>query len=340
MDTPGILSHSVIDASLAFDCISQFDSKDPTSTHKQSSKAPKASSGIFGGDMFKKEVESISDQRERVIKAMESLSKQRSLQGVTIGFPIEFNIGELDESIRRSIDETINILRDAGAIIRPVSIPSLKYALPCYYVLACAEASSNLARYDGVRYGKRYDAVTASSNDSDTRKIPSADSLHAMMSQTRGTLFGPEVLKRILTGSFVLSKGAYDQYYGKALAVRLHIRDEVNAVFQSGVDVLIGPTSPILPYPLENAPDTAGMIMSDYYTVIANLCGAPAISVPVSVTTRRTNLGSRVFEEHLPISLQIIGPQHHDSSILEIAYAIEQRVNFDSKILSFTRATE
>jgi aspartyl-tRNA(Asn)/glutamyl-tRNA(Gln) amidotransferase subunit A len=218
------------------------------------------------------------------------------------------------------------MFRDAGARVVNVSIPSLKMAVPCYYILACAEASSNLARYDGIRYGFR------ESHMSMENLVPHASELHAMVSKSRGMCLGSEVIKRILTGSFVISKEAYDEYYGAADRIRTGLRRAIDLAFESqGIDFLMGPTTPVLPYELERPPSPASMLLNDFLTVPANLTGLPSISVPVAVSQ---SLGSL---QPKPIGLQLIGRRHGESNLLKAAMAIELRAGFETSVPNWIR---
>ena len=216
----------------------------------------------------------------------------------TIGVPQAW-LGEgVDEEVRRAIEAVLTELEAAGAQLRPVELPHEQYAVATYYVVATAEASSNLARYDGVRYGLR----DAGGGD-----------LADMYAATRSEGFGDEVKRRILLGTFVLSAGYYDAHYGRAQCVRTLLRDDFEAAFVD-VDVVIGPTSPTTAFRIgEKTEDPLAMYLTDVFTVTANLAGLPGISVPC---------GSD--EDGLPIGLQIIGPPLGEDRILKAARLVEQ----------------
>jgi len=223
-----------------------------------------------------------------------------SLQGFVIGLPREYFPTELDPAVRRACDRAVRLLRDLGAAVREVSLPHTAYAVPTYYVIAPAEASSNLARYDGVRYGPRFDGH--------------AD-LRGLYRATRGQGFGAEVRRRILVGTYVLSAGFYDAYYRRAQQMRALIAQDFRNVFDRGVDLLFTPTTPSPAFKAgEKLSDPIAMYMSDIFTVTANLAGVPAISVPIG----------RV--KGLPIGGQLIGQAFLEDEMLEAAYALERVV--------------
>ncbi len=219
-----------------------------------------------------------------------------SMRGVVIGRPREYFPDTLDPRVRAVCDAACDALRDAGAEIRDVSLPHTELAIPAYYIVAPAEASSNLARFDGVRYGLRL----------------TGDSLHAMYEATRSRGFGAEVTRRILLGTYVLSAGYYDAYYRKAMEVRRLIARDFTRVFASGVHALLTPTTPTPAFPLGAVSDPYEMYMSDIFTVTANLAGVPAMSVPAG----------RV--EGLPVGAQVIAPPFGEAAMLAVAYALER----------------
>ena len=223
-----------------------------------------------------------------------------SLQGFVIGLPREYFPAELDPAVRRACDRAVRLLRELGAAVREVSLPHTPYAVPTYYVIAPAEASSNLARYDGVRYGPRFDG---------------AADLRGLYRSTRGQGFGPEVRRRILVGTYVLSAGFYDAYYRRAQQMRALIAQDFRNVFDRGVDLLFTPTTPSPAFKAgEKLSDPIAMYMSDIFTVTANLAGVPAISLPIG----------RV--KGLPIGGQLIGQAFLEDEMLEAAYALERVV--------------
>ena len=223
-----------------------------------------------------------------------------SLQGFVIGLPREYFPPELDPGVRRACDRAIRLLKELGAAVREVSLPHTPYAVPTYYVIAPAEASSNLARYDGVRYGPRFDG---------------AGDLRALYRSTRGQGFGPEVRRRVLVGTYVLSSGFYDAYYRRAQQMRALIAQDFRNVFDRGVDLLFTPTTPTPAFKAgEKLDDPVSMYLSDIFTVTANLAGLPAISLPIG----------RV--KGLPIGGQLIGQAFLEDEMLEAAYALERAV--------------
>jgi len=223
-----------------------------------------------------------------------------SLQGFVIGLPKEYFPPELDPAVRRACDRAIRRMKELGAAVREVSLPHTPYAVPTYYVIAPAEASSNLARYDGVRYGPRFNG---------------AADLRSLYRSTRGQGFGPEVRRRILVGTYVLSSGYYDAYYRRAQQMRALIAQDFRNVFDRGVDLLFTPTVPTPAFKAgEKLADPIAMYMSDIFTVTANLAGLPAISLPIG----------RV--KGLPLGGQLIGQAFLEDEMIEAAYALERVV--------------
>ena len=228
------------------------------------------------------------------------------LKGKKVGIPREYRVDGLDADVARSWDDGIAWLKDAGAEIVDISLPHTKYALPAYYIVAPAEASSNLARYDGVRYG--------------LRDLPDGAGLQDMYAATRAAGFGAEVRRRILIGTYVLSAGFYDAYYTQAQKVRTLIsRDFKNAFGQ--VDVILAPTAPTAAFGLgEKTSDPLSMYLNDVFAVPASLAGLPAMSVPAGLN-----------REGLPLGLQIIGRPLDEQGVLNAGLAIEQRAGFTAK---------
>ncbi len=219
-----------------------------------------------------------------------------SLKGMVIGRPKEYFPDDLDPRIRALCDRALDRLRAQGAEVRDVSLPHTPLAIPVYYIVAPAEASSNLARFDGVRYGLRLEG----------------EGLRGMYEATRSGGFGPEVTRRILLGTYVLSAGYYDAYYRKAQQVRALItRDFVDA-FASGVDVLFTPTTPTPAFPIGATTDPYEMYLNDIFTATANLAGVPAMSQPIG----------RV--DGLPVGGQFIAPHFAESRMFTAAYALER----------------
>jgi aspartyl-tRNA(Asn)/glutamyl-tRNA(Gln) amidotransferase subunit A len=220
----------------------------------------------------------------------------KTLEGVTIGIPAEYFPATLDRDVRARCDVAIEVLRGLGARIVEVSLPHTSLAIPVYYIIAPAEASSNLARFDGVRYGPRAEDQT---------------DLRAMYEATRSRGFGDEVQRRILIGTYVLSHGYYDAYYRKAQSVRALIARDFATVFASGVDALFTPTTPTPAFKIGAVTDPYEMYMSDIFTVTANLAGVPAISVPIG------RVGG------LPIGGQFLARHFDEPKMFHVAAALE-----------------
>jgi aspartyl-tRNA(Asn)/glutamyl-tRNA(Gln) amidotransferase subunit A len=220
----------------------------------------------------------------------------RTLEGVTIGIPKEYFPTSLDSDVRARCDVAIEVLRGLGAKIVDVSLPHTELAIPVYYIIAPAEASSNLARFDGVRYGPRASDVT---------------DLREMYDSTRSRGFGAEVKRRIMIGTYVLSHGYYDAYYKKAQSVRDLITRDFNAAFGSGVDALFTPTTPTPAFRIGAVTDPYEMYMSDIFTVTANLSGIPAMSLPIG------RVGG------LPIGGQIMARHFDEPRMFHVAAALE-----------------
>ncbi|MFL5612594.1 MAG: Asp-tRNA(Asn)/Glu-tRNA(Gln) amidotransferase subunit GatA [Gemmatimonadaceae bacterium] len=218
-----------------------------------------------------------------------------SLEGVVVGRPAEYFPEQLDPRIAAQCDRVLDHFRSLGATIRDVSLPSTALAIPAYYIVAPAEASSNLARFDGVRYGLRV-------NDQD---------LLGMYEATRSEGFGPEVTRRILLGTYVLSAGYYDAYYTKAMAAREAIARDFGKTFSSGVDVLFTPTTPTTAFTAGSKSDPYEMYLSDIFTVTANLAGIPALSLPIG----------RVAG--LPVGGQLLAPYFGEQRMFAIARSLE-----------------
>lgn len=341
MDTPGIITNSVLDAAIVYDAIRGHDANDPTSIRFSSQGE---NNGHFIRSLLTTQRNHPSSQTSTSsnisssptsidfgdpIKLLTLSREHLSLSGITIGVPDEFLLEELDRDVFTAWQQALDVLSDAGAAIKKISLPTLKQALPCYYVLACAEASSNLSRYDGIRYGNH--SVGTSEQSTATIHGSGDKSLQAMISRTRGIGFGPEVLKRILAGTFILSESAYHEYYGKAELIRQKIKAEVSAAFrEGGVNIIAGPTSPMLPFELDNPPPPADMILGDLFTVPINLFGGPAISVPIAVSNVPATIKSPSTVK--PIGIQLMGPFLGELSLLRTALTLEQRVNFKDLI--------
>lgn len=222
----------------------------------------------------------------------------KDVKGLRVGVPVEYFAEGLDDEIREAIEKRLDFLRESGAILEKISLPHTEYNIPTYYILVTAEASSNLARYDGARYGYR---------------SPQAKSLYEMYVKSRSEGFGAEVKRRIMLGTYVLSAGYYEAYYRKAQKVRRLIKEDFDKAFEK-VDVIITPTSPTTAFKLgEKTDDPLKMYLSDIYTVSVNLAGVPAINVPAGFDSKG-----------LPIGMQIIGKQFDEGTILKVSDFLEK----------------
>ena len=221
------------------------------------------------------------------------------LSGLRIGLPKEyFEVDGLDKDIKFSVDKTIEKLKSLGAKMVDVSLPHTKYAIAAYYVIATAEASANLARFDGVRYGKR----TEGYND-----------LNELYSRSRGEGFGEEVKRRILLGTFVLSSGYYDAYYLKAQKVRTLVKNDFDEAFKK-CDIIFSPVTPTPAFEIGGITDPVQMYLADIYTISVNLAGNCAISVPADI----------LKESNLPVGVQFLGPAFGEDKILKVAKVFEE----------------
>lgn len=231
------------------------------------------------------------------------------IRGKKIGIPREYQIEGMPEEIGKLWDDGTAMLRDAGAEIVEISLPHTKYALPAYYVIAPAEASSNLARYDGVRYGYR-------------AKLGAGDGIVEMYEKTRAEGFGSEVQRRIMIGTYVLSAGFYDAYYNRARRVRALIKRDFEQVFAAGVDAILTPATPSSAFGLGEMADASPveMYLNDVFTVTVNLAGLPGISVPVGLDAKG-----------LPMGLQLIGRPWGEGDLLNHALVLERAAGFTHK---------
>ncbi len=221
------------------------------------------------------------------------------LKGLRIGLPKEYFPADLHGGVRAGLDRTIKALRSLGADIKDVSLPYSKYAVPTYYIIAPAEAAANLARYDGVRYGRR--------------KVGPDGDIRSLYRATRGEGFGPEVRRRILIGTYVLSAGYYDAYYRKAQTVRALIARDFQRAFAGGIDLLLTPTTPTPPFKAgEKTDDPVQMYLADIFVCPVNLAGLPALSLPVG------------RDGGLPIGAQLIAPDFEEARMLSVAGALER----------------
>jgi aspartyl-tRNA(Asn)/glutamyl-tRNA(Gln) amidotransferase subunit A len=230
------------------------------------------------------------------------------LRGRVIGIPREYRMDGMPADIDSLWTEGRRMLAEAGAVVRDISLPHTRYALPCYYVIAPAEASSNLARYDGVRFGRR-------------ARLGQGDGVVELYEKTRAEGFGPEVQRRILVGTYVLSAGYYDAYYNRARKVRTLIRRDFEQVFAEGVDAILTPTTPSAAFPIgQGSDDPVQMYLNDVFTVTVNLAGLPAISVPAGLD-----------RQGLPLGLQLIGRPWDEGGLLDMALSLERATTFDAR---------
>ena len=231
-----------------------------------------------------------------------ALPSAERLDGVVVGVPPELSGEGIEPGVREVFDANLKLIEELGGRLEEVSLPHSPHGIAAYYVIAPAEASANLARYDGVRYGIRDDA---------------AADLLSMYEVTRANGFGDEVKRRIMLGTFALSSGYYDAYYGQAQRVRTKIADDFRAAFEK-VDLIATPTSPGVAFPLgAKTDDPLSMYLNDYCTVPMPLAGIPAISIPSGLS------------EGLPVGLQLAGPAFSENKILDVAYALEQALGFE-----------
>ncbi|MDZ7630987.1 MAG: Asp-tRNA(Asn)/Glu-tRNA(Gln) amidotransferase subunit GatA [Gemmatimonadaceae bacterium] len=264
LDHIGVFGRSVDDAALGLHVIAGHDARDATSVDLP-----------------------VDDYRAESAKP---------LAGLVVGVPTEYFPITLDERIRARCHKAIGVLRDLGAEVRTVSLPHTDLAIPVYYILAPAEASSNLARFDGVRYGPR----------------SQSDDLRGMYERTRSEGFGPEVTRRIILGTYVLSQGHYDAYYRKAMLVREKITEDFNRVFASGVHVLFTPTTPTPAFAFGSKSDPLEMYLSDIFTATANLAGVPAMSQPIGLV------------DGMPVGGQLLAAHFREADMFRAAYALER----------------
>jgi aspartyl-tRNA(Asn)/glutamyl-tRNA(Gln) amidotransferase subunit A len=231
------------------------------------------------------------------------------MRGRRIGIPKEYRVDGMPAEIEALWAKGAEMLRDAGAEIVEISLPHTKYALPAYYVIAPAEASSNLARYDGVRYGRR-------------ARIGANEGITALYERTRAEGFGAEVRRRVMIGTYVLSAGYYDAYYLRAQKVRTLIRRDFEKVFAAGIDAILTPATPSAAFALGEMAeaDPVEMYLNDVFTVTVNLAGLPGASVPAGLDSRG-----------LPLGLQVIGRPWDEAGMLDVAFALERASGFAAK---------
>ena len=234
-----------------------------------------------------------------------TLALKNDVKGMKIGVPKEF-LGEgINEEVKAKIKESIEIYKSLGAEVEEFSLDIAKYALATYYIIACAEASSNLGRFDGIRYGYR---------------TPEYSNLKDIYKKSRSEGFGDEVKRRIILGTYVLSSGYYDAYYKKAQQVRTLVSNEFSKAFEK-YDIILTPTSPTVAFNIgEKSNDPLEMYLADICTVSVNIAGVPAISIPCGVNS-----------ENMPIGMQLIGDKFKEETILNAAYTFEQKVKFREK---------
>lgn len=298
LDTAGIFARDVLDSALVLDAVVGVDARDSSSRQH-----PDLACGLPAA--FAAEIESLSKDECRLV----------DLKGVKIGIPMEYGVDELDDEVLRVWTRAIELLRTAGADVRYVSLPNTKHALPAYYVIAPAEASSNLARYDGVRYGNRVAAAEG------------ARTLVDLYTCSRTQGFGPEVKRRILSGTFVLSVDKYDTYFKRSQQVRQMVSDDFARVFgaqQQGFDLILTPTAPTPAIPLDKyrSLPPVDCYANDIFTIPASLAGLPAISVPYKGKSPSS----------MPFGLQLIADAFQEKKLLRGAAALERLLAEESAI--------
>jgi len=278
LDQPGAFARNVEDCALLLQEMSGYDPKDSTSAQKE---VPNFAAALTG-----------------------------DVKGLKIGIPKEYRVDGMPDEIEKIWEDGIAMLKDAGAEIVDVSLPHTKYALPTYYIIAPAECSSNLARYDGMRYGLRVEG----------------ENLDDTYASTRAAGFGEEVKRRIMIGTYALSSGYYDAYYIKAQKVRRLISQDFLNAYEK-CDALLTPTSPSAAFAIgENEDDPIKMYLNDVFTVPASLAGMPGMSVPAGIN-----------KDGLPLGLQIIGRPWDEETVLRVGHAIEKAANFTAQPVSTTK---
>ena len=253
---------------------------------------------IAGHD--KKDTTSVNIEKKDYVKALKN-----DVKGLKIGVPKEFLAEGTQPEVKGKIEEAIQIYKELGAVVEEISLDVAKYSLATYYIIACAEASSNLGRFDGIRYGYRAEDYK---------------DLNELFVKSRSEGFGDEVKRRIILGTYVLSSGYYDAYYKKAQKVRSLVMNEFNKAFQK-YDVLLTPTSPTVAFKIgEKTSNPLEMYLSDICTVSVNIAGLPGISIPCGVDSN-----------NMPIGMQLIGNKFQEETILNAAYTFEQKLKFREK---------
>ena len=234
----------------------------------------------------------------------------QDIKGLRVGVPKEYFIDGVDKDVKESVEKAIKQLESLGAEIVEISLPHTKYAVPCYYIIAPAEASSNLSRYDAVRYGVRADEY---------------NSLDELYSNSRSQGFGEEVKRRILVGTYVLSAGYYDAYYVKAQKVRRLVKNDFTNAFKDKCDVIVSPTAPTTAFNIgEKTNDPVKMYLNDIFTIAVNLAGLPAMSIPCGFDSN-----------NLPIGLQLIGKPWDEATLFKTSYAYEQSTDWHKQSPKF-----
>ncbi len=270
-DQIGPVGRSVMDCALTLNAIAGHDPRDATSAHRE----PTDYAATLGQD----------------------------IKGLRLGVPEEYFVDGMDPGTRKAVEDAVSTLEGLGASVRHVSLPTTRYALACYYIIAPSECSANLARYDGVKYGYSYQDTT---------------DLWEAMEKTREYGFGPEVTRRVMLGTYALSSGYYDAYYLKAQKARTLIRQDFDRVFQD-VDVLVTPTSPVTAFKIgEKIGDPVQMYLIDVCTLPVNIAGLPGLSVPCG------------FSNGLPVGMQLIGPHFSEETLLRTAHAYETATEWSS----------
>jgi len=273
LDQLGPMAKDVRDCAIALGAVAGYDPKDSTSIRAD---VPDYAAALTGG-----------------------------VKGLTIGLPKEYFVEGIDPEVEGAVRKAADVLKGAGAEVKEVSLPHTKYAVACYYIIAPAEASANLARYDGIRYGYR------ASGKMDLNELFGA-------SRTEG--FGPEVTLRIIVGTYVLSSGYYDAYYRKAQKVRTLIKRDFLSAFE-GCDAILAPVTPTSPFKLgQNTDDPIKMYLNDIFTIPVNLAGLPGLSLPCGFT-----------EGGLPIGMQLIGKPLDEATLLNVGYAYEQATDWHKR---------
>jgi aspartyl-tRNA(Asn)/glutamyl-tRNA(Gln) amidotransferase subunit A len=230
---------------------------------------------------------------------------KKSVKGMKIGIPREYFIEGMDPDVDNAVRDAVKTLEGLGAAVREVTLPHTAYAIAAYYILATSEASSNLARYDGVKYGVRAEG---------------AKDLLDMYMKSRSQGFGPEVKRRIMLGTYALSAGYYDAYYKKSQQVRTLIKRDFDEAFKS-VDIIATPTAPTAAFKIgEKSADPLQMYLSDIFTISVNLAGIPGISIPCGFT-----------KNNLPIGLQLLGRHFDEESVLHASFAYEQATDWHKR---------